>query len=242
MYDRLNAIQIGQEANDDFSSLCAWSNSRFEQWKNRWADHRVLRSDGYSRNFTLLVGLHIQLLLNIKLLHAMQALSDHKAVRSTNTYSIDLACNLCRHFLRHFGDHAHQLCRNPVAMVVSSALMLLQLDSKRGLSLCWDVALAIAGNAEDVNYSSSYGTFLGQTLLSIVNDIDSAATPPNNNDSDNRDAALPTSIEPPSTSMAQGSAPVAQMSSDHASLLPEPWDPDAIQQYIESFLSLSGAA
>lgn len=158
-------------------SVRAGFNALFDCWQKRWVKHPKLIGHDFLRNFLKTISMHIQLLLNITALKLAEG-----GRRRKRSYYRDMselcredcyrmASELCTHFLDSFRGKAHYLCRNIVSMVVWAAMALVQMEPEKGRFLALNVALTLAGDANDLDFKNNLSSFYGRSLLSMINDL-----------------------------------------------------------------------
>ncbi|MCO5583359.1 hypothetical protein L7F22_037269 [Adiantum nelumboides] len=158
-------------------SVRAGFNALFDCWQRRWVKHPKLVGHDFLRNFLKTISMHIQLLLNITALKLAEG-----GRRRKKSYYRDMsehcredcyrmASELCTHFLDSFQGKAHYLCRNIVSMVVWGAMALVQMEPEKGRFLALNVALTLAGDANDLDFKNNLSSFYGRSLLSMINDL-----------------------------------------------------------------------
>lgn len=162
-------------------SVRAGFNALFDCWQKRWVKHPKLIGHDFLRNFLKTISMHIQLLLNITALKLAEG-----GRRRKKSYYRDMsehcqqdcyrmASELCTHFLNSFRGKAHYLCRNLVSMVAWGAMALIQMEPEKGRFLALDVALTMAGDANDLDFRNNLSSFYGRSLLSMINDLAGSA-------------------------------------------------------------------
>lgn len=147
----------------------------------------------------MIVGLHIQLLINFTALRLAQSARSgahstlHTVSPSLRAHCAQLATNFCHFFLDNFEKKANQLGRNFASMVTWSVMVLLQvsrspysitpklivlllrsahqLKYRRGRLLATRVAVLLAGYADEEVYANTFPCFYGRWLLSLINDL-----------------------------------------------------------------------
>lgn len=162
-------------------SVRAGFNALFDCWQKRWVKHPKLVGHDFLRNFLKTISMHIQLLLNITALKLAEGGRRRKRSyyrdmsESCRDDCYRMASDLCTHFLNSFQGKAHYLCRNIVSMVVWGAMALVQMEPEKGRFLALNVALTLAGDANDLDFRNNLSSFYGRSLLSMINDLAGSA-------------------------------------------------------------------
>lgn len=103
-------------------------NTLFQSWQQRYVQHPKLNGHFARKNILLVVGSHIQLLINVTVLHTSK-ISDqpmYMVPDSLEDQCAKMSIDFCQFFLDNFQYRAHQLGRNFVSMVTWSVMIMLQ--------------------------------------------------------------------------------------------------------------------
>lgn len=106
-------------------------NTLFESWQQRYVQQPKLAGHFVRKSVLMVVGFHIQLLINVTVLHTSK-ISDQPMYMVPDTLEeqcAKLSINFCQFFLDNFQYRAHQLGRNMISMVTWSVMIMLQVSA-----------------------------------------------------------------------------------------------------------------
>lgn len=105
-------------------------NTLFESWQQRYVQHPKLQGHFVLKSILMVVGSHIQLLINVTVLHTSK-ISDqpmYMVPDSLEDQCAKMSIAFCQFFLDNFQYRAHQLGRNIVSMATWSVMIMLQVS------------------------------------------------------------------------------------------------------------------